>query len=134
VIGIDTNVLVRYFAQDDPEQAPQANALLDQLTESEPGYITTVVLVETYWVLRHSYKTDRPATAAVLRGLVESREIVVEQPDLVRRALRRVDHGADFADALSYEAGVDAGCTCTVTFDHDAVKYAGMELVDSARS
>jgi hypothetical protein len=50
-IGLDTNVLVRYLTQDDATQAALANEFVDQLTESQPGYLTMNVLAETYWFL-----------------------------------------------------------------------------------
>lgn len=130
MIGLDTNVLVRYFAQDDVPQAALANALIEDLTEARPGFVSTITLVETYWVLRRAYRTDRSATAALMQGLVESKEMVVERADSVRRALRRVGEGADFADALITELGIEAGCQRTVTFDRNAAKLAGMQLLE----
>lgn len=128
--GLDTNILVRYFAQDDPEQAARANALVEELSESNPGYVTMVVLVETYWVLRRAYQSDRGSVAAILHGLLESKEIVTERSDTVRSALHRVADGADFADALITEVGLEAGCERTVTFDRGAAKAAGMQLLE----
>jgi predicted nucleic-acid-binding protein len=61
--------------------------------------------------------------------MVESREIVVEQAESVRRALRGVREGADIADALICELGRQAGCEHTVTFDRGAAKTAGMRLL-----
>ncbi len=129
MIGLDTNVLVRYLTQDDAAQAARANAFVDQLTESHPGYITIVALAEIYWVLRRAYKYKKTTIAEGLRQLLESKEIVVEQADTVRRALRRVDTGGDFADALIAELGAAAGCERTVTFDEGAAKAAGMQLL-----
>ena len=129
MIGLDTNVLVRYFTQDDTAQAAAANELIDQLTEPRPGYVTMIVIVETYWVLSRAYRTDQTTVGATLRGLLDAKEVVVERADLVRRALRRMADGADFADALISEAGADAGCERTVTFDRRAAKSAGMQLL-----
>jgi predicted nucleic-acid-binding protein len=130
MIGLDTNVLVRYVAQDDATQAARANELIDQLTESQPGYVTVIVLAELYWVLRRAYSADRESATSVLQGLLESKEILVEQADAVRRAVRRAREGGDFADALITELGIDAGCEHTVTFDHRAAKTAGMRLLE----
>jgi predicted nucleic-acid-binding protein len=116
--------------QDNAAQATRANELIDQLTESRPGYVTTIVLAETYWVLRRGYKEDKESVVAVLQGLLDSEEIVVERAETVRRALRLAADGADFADALIAELGVDAGCERTVTFDQDAAKTAGMRLLE----
>lgn len=129
MIGLDTNVLVRYVAQDDPVQTPAANEIIDGLDESRPGYVTMIVLVEMYWVLSRAYKMDTTSIAKILYGVLDSAEILVEQPDAVRRALRRVDDGADFADALINQLGADAGCDFTVTFDQKAAKVAGMRLM-----
>jgi predicted nucleic-acid-binding protein len=130
VIGIDTNVLVRYVMQDDAAQATRANEFIDQLTESRPGYVTTIVLAEMYWVLHRGYKSDKESVVAILQGLLDSKEIVVERADTVRRALRRAADSADFADALIAELGVDAGCERTVTFDQNAAKTAGIRLLE----
>ena len=51
MIGLDTNVLVRYIMQDDPEQSPKATELIESLTGENPGYITMVSVIELYWVL-----------------------------------------------------------------------------------
>lgn len=80
-------------------------------------------------VLRRAYKADQATTAAALRGLVDAKEIIVEQTDTVRRALRRSDAGADFADALIAELGADAGREATITFDRKAATRAGMQLL-----
>lgn len=131
MIGLDTNVLVRYLTQDDAGQAALANELIDQLTEAQPGYVTMIVLAETYWVLRRAYRVDHAEVTTALQGLVDSKEIVTERADTVRRALRRVADGADVADALIGELGVDAGCDHTVTFDRKAAKAAGMKLLEA---
>ena len=55
MIGLDTNVLVRYIMQDDPKQSPKASALMESLNADNPGFITLVSIVELYWVLTSSY-------------------------------------------------------------------------------
>lgn len=129
MIGLDTNVVIRYVAQDDAVQAGIATRTFDNLTESDQGYVSTVVLVEIDWVLRRAYKVERASAAAVLQGLLESSEINLERPDAVRRALNRVASGADFADALIAELGITAGCDYTATLDQAAARLAGMRLL-----
>ncbi|WP_067660720.1 PIN domain-containing protein [Nocardia harenae] len=129
MIGLDANVLIRYLTQDDPEQSARANAVIDGLTESDPGYVTMLVLAEIYWVLRRGYRQTPEAVTDVLLGLLDSAEIVVERADTVRQALRRAADGADFADALVEQLGKEAGCERTVTFDRDAGDRAGMRLL-----
>lgn len=130
MIGLDTNVVIRYVAQDDAVQSEDATRLFDSLSESKQGYLSTVVMVEVDWVLRRAYRVDRTSAAAVLQGLLESREINLEKTDAVRRALNRVAAGADFADALISELGKDAGCEYTATLDRAAARLAGMRLPD----
>lgn len=134
MIGLDTNVLVRYVAQDEPEQSARATELIEGLDEDDPGFVSTVALVELHWVLRRAYQTTRAEAAAIVRGLLDSREILVQDADVVRRALAQVSGDVDFPDAVISEAGGAAGCAHTVTFDHQASRLRGMTLVpDSGR-
>lgn len=129
MIGLDTNVVIRYVVQDEPAQAALASRIFEGLSDSSQGFVSTVTLVEVYWVLRRAYGVDRASAADVLQGLLESREIILEEPDAVRRAIRHVAHGGDFADSLISELGFQAGCGCTWTFDRDASRLPGMRLL-----
>ncbi len=130
MIGLDTNVLVRYVLQDDQRQSPRANRLIESLSADEPGFVPVVALVELAWVLGAGYKLSREQLAAVLETLLRSKELVIDRADLVIQALNRFSSGAaDFADALIERAAADAGCATTMTFDAGAAKAAGMTLV-----
>jgi predicted nucleic-acid-binding protein len=130
VIGLDTNVLVRYVMQDDPRQSPSATQLIEALSAEEPGFVPVVALVELVWVLSGSYGLDRKQIATVLDTLLRSKELVIDRADLVAQAVRRYSTaGADFADALIDRIAAAAGCTATMTFDAGAVKSAAMSLV-----
>ncbi len=130
MIGLDTNVLVRYVMQDDPRQSPRANRLIESLSADEPGYVTLVAVVELVWVLAGSYGLTRAQVATVLETLLRSKELVVDRADLVTQALKRFGTGgADLADALIERIAATAGCSATMTFDAGAVKAAGMTPV-----
>ena len=130
MIGLDTNVLVRYIMQDDPRQSPKATRLIESLDIDNPGYITMVSVVELYWVLTSSYGLKGPQVAQALELLLRSKQLMVERADQVMRALRVFGQGqADFADCLIERAASGAGCLDTVTFDVDASKHAGMKLL-----
>ena len=130
MIGLDTNVLVRYLMQDDARQSPRANRLIDSLSAEEPGFVPAVALVELVWVLAGSYALSRTQVTAALEALLRSKELVVERADLVTQALlRHSATGADFADALIERVATSAGCSATMTFDAGAVKSAAMTLV-----
>ena len=59
MIALDTNVLVRYLVQDDPIQSPKATEILDSLSESNRAFISCIVLCETFWVLKTSYRLSK---------------------------------------------------------------------------
>lgn len=131
MIGLDTNVLARYITQDDPKQSPKANRVLESLTPEEPGFVSTVVLVELVWVLSSCYDFNKPQVAQTLELLLQTRAIVVENAQVVVRALRSFKQtNADFADCLVERSGQAAGCSRTVSFDLGAVKNAGMTLIE----
>ena len=102
---------------------------LGSLSPANPGYLTVVGIAEIYWTLRRHYKVDRRTAIAKLEQVIGSREIVVEDRELVRRALSATAEGAGLGDALISIAGADAGCERTMTFDRGAVKKAGMRLL-----
>lgn len=130
MIGLDTNVLVRYFAQDDPAQSRKANALIESLTVEHPGYVTQVALVEVVWVLGRAYDTRREEISHVIETLLSTKELVVEASETVWKALRLyADSSADFADCLIERACHDALCEYTATFDTKAAKTAGLRLI-----
>lgn len=130
MIGLDTNVLVRYVLQDDPRQSPRASRLIESLSADEPGFVPVVALVELAWVLGSGYKLSREQLAAVLETLLRSKELVLDRADIVTQALNRfTTGGADFADALIERIAAAAGCEQTMTFDAGAIKAAGMRAV-----
>ena len=130
MIGLDTNVLVRYIMQDDAKQSPKATRLIESLGTENPGYITTVSIVELYWVLTSSYELTAAQAAQALEAVLRTKQLVVERADQVMRALRLLGDGkADFADCLIERAASGAGCTQVLTFDNKASKYAGMTLI-----
>ena len=132
MIGIDTNVLVRYLMQDDDVQSPIATRFIESLTAEKPGFITLVATVETTWVLSRAYKLTREQVVQALDALIRSRELIVDEGADVVCALRMFQTGsADFADCLIERMASRAGCTETVTFDSRAAKSAGMFLLEN---
>lgn len=131
MIGLDTNVLVRYVAQDDPKQSPQASRLIESLTADAPGFVSTVSVVELVWVLAGCYGSTRDEICEVLETLLRTKEIIVAHADTVWKALRIFREGkADFADCMIERSANEAGCDYTATFDRGAVKYGGMRLIE----
>lgn len=130
MIGMDTNVLVRYIMQDDARQSPLATRFVESLSPAAPGFVPLVSVVEFAWVLSSAYELERSQLVAALEGLLRTKEIVVERAETVWKALRLYQSGnADFADCLIERSAASAGCRWTVTFDRGAVKGCGMKLV-----
>jgi predicted nucleic-acid-binding protein len=130
VIGLDTNVLVRFFMQDDKSQCAQVDAIMSSLTPDEPGWIGLAVVLELVWVLTGTYRASRPDVLTVLEELLSRTEIVVEQTEIVRRAIEIFRNPrVSFADCIISASAVAVGCTQTLTFDQDAAKLAGMTLI-----
>lgn len=130
MIGLDTNVLVRYIMQDDPKQSPKATKLIESLDGENPGFVALVSVVELAWVLSSCYDLSRAQVAQALDAMLRSKQLVVEQADQVLRALRMFAAGkADFADCLIERSAVHAGCDRIMTFDTGAARHAGMQLL-----
>jgi predicted nucleic-acid-binding protein len=130
MIGLDTNVLVRYIAQDDTKQSAIANDLIQTLTVDAPGFITQVALVELVWVMQRCYQTDRQALYTILDMLLRTPELMVENAEAALKALHVFGKtNADFSDCLIAQCAQMAGCAYTVSFDKNAVKAAGMRMV-----
>lgn len=122
MIGLDTNVLVRYVVQDDPEQSEVAARLVEgRCTRESPGFVSQLVLAELVWVLRGAYGYDKPVVVSVLRQILQTSELTVDRPALAWAALSDYEKGpADFADCLIGHQNHAAGCAVTFTFDKKA--------------
>ena len=130
MICLDTNVLVRYLAQDEPKQAALATCLIESLTTDEPGFISHVVLAETLWVLESCYAADPARVQQVVDALLRTSGVLVERAESVWRALRQFKQSdGDFADTLIAVSARDAGCRAIYTFDKGAAKRSGMTLL-----
>ncbi|MDO9012044.1 MAG: type II toxin-antitoxin system VapC family toxin [Gallionella sp.] len=131
MIGLDTNVLVRYISQDDAKQSPKASTLIESLTVESPGYISVVSVVELVWVLSGCYGSSKGEICEVLETLLRTKEIIVANADTVWKAVRVFKEGkADFADCLIERSANDVGCSYTATFDRGAAQHCGMRLID----
>ena len=130
MIGVDTNVLVRYIAQDDAAQSARATRLLEQeCGPATPGFIGLVVLLELVWVSESCYGASRTDIANILRRILSIRQLLVQDAETAWKALRLFESSkADFADCLIERTATSAGCTVVMTFDKAASK-AGMTLL-----
>lgn len=132
MIGLDTNVLVRFLTQDDAAQALAASEVFAELTAEAPGFVCREVMVELVWVLERAYGHGRAQVAAAIEGLLAAIEIEVEAADDVGSALYRYrEEGFGFADLMIAAAARRAGAHVLVTFDRKAAQMAGVQLIGS---
>lgn len=124
MIGLDTNILVRYLVKDDTVQASKAAQLIEtRCTEDTPGFVNRVVLCELVWVLESAYDYPRATVAATLEILLRTAELKVDAADAAWSALTAYrGGGVDFPDALIGRLNRNAGCDATATFDKGAAK------------
>jgi predicted nucleic-acid-binding protein len=130
MIGLDTNILVRYLTQDDPGQSPRATELIERrLTDDNPGFISVVAMTETVWVLERAYRFSNVRIAEVIERLLQTSVLVVENEAEVFAAMTVLQEGSgSFADALIGELGDGAGCSVTLTFDQKAARLRNFGL------
>jgi len=131
MIGLDTNVLVRYIVRDDKKQTAAATRLIEkQCTEETPGFVAQLVLAELFWVLSRGYEYPKDVIVSVFTKLLSAVELQVEVAEDVWIALRAYESGpAEFADYLIGLRGRASGCEATATFDKKAAKSSFHTLV-----
>jgi predicted nucleic-acid-binding protein len=127
MIGIDTNVLVRFLVRDEERQFARAQRLLRREAEhGEPVFVSQLVLLETEWVLRSRYGLSKGEILGTFSGLLESIELHIEAEPSVEQALFIwKDSAAEFADCLIGMRHLGLGCQATASFDQRALKLPG---------
>lgn len=130
MIGLDTNVLMRYIAQDDPVHSPLATKLLEETCDAEtPGFVGLVTLAEIVWVSKRRYGATRQHIAMMLRRLLSADQLAIQNSEMVWNALRLYETSkAEFADCLILGLASATGCNAVMTFDETAAE-AGMTLL-----
>ena len=131
MIGLDTNLVLRCFIDDDSDQCARARQFVaTRCTPDDPGFINWVVLCELVWVLNSAYRYGRNEVAHIIEELLVSTDIRVEGPEIVRSALDEFGRGnASFADIIIRGTNRMHGCEATATFDREAAKLDGFVAV-----
>ena len=131
MLGVDTNVLVRFLAEDDATQTPQAVALVLRAA-NQPIFVAQVVAVEAFWVLTKIRKFPVPSVVETYRQLFSNASFEIENRRIMVQALDDcLLAGCDFADAVIALVNARAGCATTATIDHDAQTLPGMTAVEA---
>lgn len=116
--AIDTNVVVRFLAGDDKQQAKAARAAI----AAGDIFIATTVVLESEWVLRSAYGFEPMQIVAALRGLAGLPGVTIEEPTILAQALDWMEAGMDFADALHLTKAGE--CDAFLSFDRKLAKAA----------
>ncbi|MEO6015606.1 MAG: type II toxin-antitoxin system VapC family toxin [Devosia sp.] len=129
MLGVDSNVLIRFFTRDDEKQFEQASRVFDRAAD-HTLFLSVIVMVEVNWALRRGYKRARNDVLQTLEDLVQTRQFVIEDRENVISAIAIARATkADFSDALIALRNEVNGCSETATFDHDALDIGQMTQV-----
>jgi predicted nucleic-acid-binding protein len=129
VIGLDTNVLVRYLTQDDDKQWKQAVEIIES---GEICFICNIVLCEVIWVLRSkSYQFTRDDISDTLEKMLQCSTFAWENRSVIYQSLQRFKQGkADFSDYLIGAVAQQFDCTITATFDQKLKSEKGFNCFE----
>ena len=131
MLGIDTNVLVRFLLRDDETQFQKVKKLIQrEVTAGHGVLVSQLVLLETEWVLRSRYGFSKIQMLEVIASLLDTRDMQLEDEQSVEEAIYQwKEASADFADCLIAARNRRLGCNVTATFDANAVKLPGFVAV-----
>jgi predicted nucleic-acid-binding protein len=131
MLGVDTNVLVRYLTRDDQPQYEKARRLIDrEVAKGEPILVSLLVMLETEWVLRSRYEMAKAGVITAFSALLDAADLKIEDELSVEAAVYSwKDSAADFADCLIEARNRRLGCRATATFDGRALRLAGFVSV-----
>jgi predicted nucleic-acid-binding protein len=130
VIGVDTNVLVRFLVEDDPKQSALARDFFSRRSTEDPAFVSATVIAETVWVLRRRLKLPLATVSDLVQNLLAADRLVVEFTEELDALLSQETPRTDIADYLIAWSARRAGCQSIVTFDKtSAGAIPGMELL-----
>ena len=120
--AVDTNVLVRLITRDDARQVAVADEFV-----AKGAWVSHLALAETTWVLAAVYERNPREIAAAVEGLLNHRELTVQDPDVVTAAVEAFKKrpAAGFSDCLRLEIARKAGHLPLGTFDRDLGRLDG---------
>lgn len=131
MIGLDTNILVRYIVQDDPKQSQKATDFIQKnCSIISPGFINSLVICELIWVLESAYNYSRDDIVSVIEKILRIRQFQIHEPEHMWSSLQKYKEKiADFSDCYIASINAEEGCNHTVTFDKKAARLTNMLLI-----
>ena len=130
MIGLDTNVVLRYLLQDDAAQSTTVNRIIDGLRPADPGYISIATTLEIVWVLRSLFKLRPKEIAAQVEQLLAADAFTLQNEQQVFEAVFTLKRGlGEFEDALIAALNNWAGCSETITFDRRTSRLPNVRVI-----
>jgi predicted nucleic-acid-binding protein len=128
---LDTNILVRWLVQDDADQTERVDQLFNSLSAADsPYFVPVTVLLELEWVLRSRYKFSQSQIVSAVTGLLETREVEMQEHAAIEHALHLMRHAAaDFIDCLHAGLAVASQRDPLLTFDVGASRLPPAQLI-----
>jgi predicted nucleic-acid-binding protein len=122
--AVDTNVLVRILARDDPKQVRVADEFV-----AASAWVSLLALAETMWVLTTVYERDAAEIGASVEQLLNHKDLTLQDREVVEAALEifRSRPALGFTDCLLLEVARKAGHLPLGTFDRNLSKIDGAE-------
>lgn len=129
--ALDTNVLIRYLVQDDPKQNLEASKFVSRFADIDASlFLPTSVVLETEWVLRSVYKFSKESVIGLFVGLLEAREMSLQDEASVERAIFLYrEYNVDFADCLHVAIAYTCDHLPLISFDRQATRVEGIEAI-----
>lgn len=131
MLGIDTNILVRFLIRDDEAQFEKARKLIRrEVAAGRPVFVSQLVLLETEWVLRSRYKFPKTEIIGAISALLDATDVQFkDEPSIEEAIFTWRDSASGFADCLISAQNRRLGCSSTVTFDIKAAKLPGFTAI-----
>ncbi len=130
MIGIDTNILIRWLIDDPaaPGQADRARELIEQL--DEPAMVAIPVIAETVWLARRTFRLGKTEIIRLVEVMLASPSLIVAERASVEQALEQFRVGnIDLTDHLIAALNRASGCKTTLTFDRAAARNPAFTLL-----
>jgi len=132
MIGLDTNILLRYLTKDDTAQTGLVYELIDDgIIKGEIFYINTIVVCEIIWVLSRIYKFSKSQIVTVLEALLDTDGLIIHEEDSVAESVEIYRNSKmDFSDILIAVTNRNAGVSYTATFDKKAAALKDFNILE----
>ena len=131
MLGVDTNVLVRFLVRDDEAQFEKARKLIKrEVASGHRVFVSQLVLLETEWVLRSRFSMPKSQITEAISGLLDAIDVrFADEPAIEEALFIWKENNADFADCLIGAQNRRLGCRATATFDVKAARLPGFVAV-----